>query len=141
MASRTIISGYIAVPNGSEVRNEALIAAFPFDPVYALTNVFSRPRRGFAESLLSFAAAIKAAPEEWPEWRERFEQLLGVLECNTARALFEFDDGDAAAEFSYVFSVFATGAEPLEPVPGGRPCTRFLKEPGSSYSEEVELCL
>ena len=78
MASRTIISGYIAVPNGSEVRNEALIAAFPFDPVYALTNVFSRPRRGYAGSLLSFAAAIKAAPEEWPEWRERFEQLLGV---------------------------------------------------------------
>ena len=45
MASRTIISGYIAVPNGSEVRNEALIAAFPFDPVYPLTNVFSRARR------------------------------------------------------------------------------------------------
>ena len=141
MASRTVISGFIEVPHGSEGRNEALIAAFPFDPVAPFTNVFSGLRRGYAGSFMSFATAIKAVPEEWPAWRSRFEQLLGVLECNTAQAQFEFDDGEAAAEFSYVFSVFASGTEPLARGPDGRRCTRFLREPGGAYSEEVELHL
>ena len=141
MASRTVISGYIEVPHGSEGRNDALIAAFPFDPVAPFTDVFSRQRRGYAGSFISFATAIKAVPEEWPAWRTRFEQLLGVLECNTAQAQFEFDDGEAAAEYSYVFSVFATGAQPLARVPDGRRCTRFLREPGDNYSEEIELRL
>ena len=92
MARLTVISGSIEVPHGSDAGNEALIAAFAFDPVWPFTKVFSAPRPGYRDSSVSFAA-------------------------------------------------FATGAEPLGRVLGGRPCARFPSKPGRAYGEEVELCL
>ena len=101
---------------------------------------FSGPTRGYRGSFLSFATGIEAVPEEWHEWRERFEQLLGVLECNAAQARFEFEDDNEGADYNYVFAEFFSGDAPPPRATGRRRCARFLSEPGDD-GEEVELLL
>lgn len=104
MGHQTIVHGYIEMEPGSETHNTRVIDGFNFDEVWPLRRIFSTPVTGYRAGFVSFADGLKATPDEWPEWRRRFEQLLKKLSAISARvdfAAFESSDRDS---YAYVFN-------------------------------------
>ena len=72
-----------------------------FDETWPFRNVFSRPVPGYRGSFIAFADGIKAAPEDWPAWRDRFEALLAQLEALAARVNFAESESRQTACYVY----------------------------------------
>lgn len=104
MGHKTIVHGYIEIEPGSEAHNIRVIERFDFDEVWPLRRVFSNPVTGYRAGFVSFADGLKATPDDWPEWRQRFEQLLKGLSAISARVDFAEFESSACDGYAYVFS-------------------------------------
>lgn len=133
MGHQTIVHGYIEIAPGSEAHNAQVIDCFDFDEVWPLRRVFSNPVTGYRAGFVSFADGLKATPDEWPEWRQRFEQLLKGLSAISARVDFAEFESSARDSYAYVFNQSGTGKD------RAAHWTRWRLGPNGEELEETDL--
>ncbi len=129
MGHQTIVHGYIEIEPGSEARNAQVIERFDFDEVRPLRRIFSTPVAGYRAGFVSFAEGFKATPDEWPEWRRRFEQLLKRLSAISARVDFAEFESSARDSYAYVFN---------PPDPGNNRAARWTRWRLGPNGEEID---
>lgn len=84
MGQQDIVFGYIECVVDSEQKSEEVLNNYKFDEIYPFTNIFSKPIKGYQCSIISFAGSYKTLEEDWEEWLEKFEKLLGMLPARSA---------------------------------------------------------